>query len=53
MKIIVSLIILSFGYYTFTYGISLWRHNNKLGSVGVTLLVLLGTIGPIITLFIR
>ncbi len=53
MKFIFALIILGFGYYTLTYGISLWRKKNKLGGIGVGLLVGVGTIGPIMLLFIK
>lgn len=42
------------GYYTFTYGVSLWRDDsNKLGAVGVTVAAIVGTIAPIIVMFIK
>ncbi len=53
MKFIIALVVMGFGYYTLTYGISLWRNKNKLGGIGIGLLVGVGTIGPIMMLFIR
>lgn len=42
------------GFYTFTYGVSLWRDDkNKLGGFAVALFALIGTIVPGIVLFIR
>jgi hypothetical protein len=52
MIYIASLFILCSGYYTLTYGISLWKdENNKLGGFGVSLLAVIGTVVPIIVLF--
>lgn len=53
MKFIYLPFILVVGYYTFTYGINLWNNKNKLGGVGVWLIALIGTFGPIIVLVFR
>lgn len=54
MTYIYSLVILCVGYYTFTYAISLWRdENNILGSFGAGLISIIGTIVPIVVLFIK
>ncbi len=40
------------GYYSLTYGVSLWRDDHKrLGSVGVILISVLGTLIPIAFMF--
>lgn len=42
------------GYYTFTYGISLWRdEKNKLGGFAAAALAAVGTIAPGIVLFMK
>lgn len=42
------------GYYTLTYGVSLWRDdNNKLGAVGAIMAAVIGTIAPITVMFLR
>jgi hypothetical protein len=47
-------LMLACGYYTFTYGISLWRDDgNKLGSIGVMLAAVGGTIVPIVVMFVK
>ncbi len=51
MKFIVAIVIIGFGYYTWTYGKSLWNSNNKLGGMGVGLLAFIGTIAPLFFLF--
>ena len=54
MKYIVGFLILIGGYYTFTYAIHLWtKQNNKLGAFGAALIALIGTIAPIVVLWIR
>jgi len=54
MIYIVAVFLLAAGYYSFTYGISVWKNeNNKLGGIFVVLLSLVGTLFPLIVLFIR
>ena len=54
MIYIFMLFMLGCGYYTFTYGISLWRDDkNKLGSIAVAAFAVVGTIIPGIVLFIK
>ena len=54
MLYIVAVFLLATGYYSFTYGISVWKNeNNKLGGIFVVLLSLVGTLFPLIVLFIR
>lgn len=54
MKIAASIFILASGYYTFTYGRSLWVDDrNKLGGVGAVLAALLSIIAPILILLIK
>ena len=53
MKYIAVMIIMGFGYYTWTYGMSLWNNKNKLGGIGVGSLAAIGTIVPIFFLFTR
>jgi len=46
--------ILACGYYTFTYGKSLWVDDrNKLAGFGTVFLALLGTAAPIIFMFMK
>lgn len=48
------LFMLACGYYTLTYGISLWRDDgNKLGALGVAMAAMVGTIAPIVVMFIK
>lgn len=54
MIYVFSLFMLLAGYYCFTYGISLWRDDHKkLGSVGVILISVFGTIIPIVVMFMK
>lgn len=54
MVYIVMILMLLIGYYTLTFGISLWRDsNNKLGSVGAIIIAVLGTIVPIVVMFVK
>ncbi|MCI1945047.1 hypothetical protein [Clostridium luticellarii] len=51
MKYMLCFLILCSGYYTFSYGISLWvRENNGLAAFGVWLLAVVSTLVPIIML---
>ncbi|KZL89662.1 hypothetical protein [Clostridium magnum] len=54
MKILLSLIIITANYYSFTYGIYLWkRENNRLAAFGVLLITFMGIIVPIVDLYIK
>jgi hypothetical protein len=54
MIYIFVLFMLACGYYTFTYGVSLWRDDaNKLGAVGAAMAAIVGTIAPIISIFLK
>lgn len=49
-----ALFMLGAGYHTLTYGISVWKNQkNKLGGFSVILFSLVGTIVPMIVLFIK
>lgn len=51
---LLDLIILGVGYYTLSYGIYLWKtENKKLAGFGVFLIAFLGTVVPIINLHIK
>lgn len=42
------------GYYTLTYGVSLWKEdNNRLGGFGAIAITIIGTIAPIIVMYIK
>lgn len=42
------------GYYSLTYGVSLWRDDKKrLGSIGTILIAIFGTLVPIVFMFIN
>ena len=54
MVYILIIFMLLAGYYSLTYGVSLWRDDQKiLGSIGVILISVLGTIIPIVFLIIK
>ena len=54
MVIIFILFMLCCGYYTFTYGISLWKDDkNKQGSIAAAAFAVIGTVIPGIVLFIK
>jgi len=54
MKYLVMLFMIACNYYTFTYGLYLWKkEKNKTGSVAVIILSLIGAIIPSITLLIK
>lgn len=54
MNYLLSLFIIAVGYYTTTYGVHLWKNeNNKLGSVGTIIIAIVGTVVPIIVLFVK
>lgn len=54
VKYFASIIVLAGGYYTYTYGKSLWSDDkNKLGGFGAILAAVLSTAGPILFLFTR
>ncbi len=54
MLYVLALFMLMAGFYSLTYGISLWRDDRKrLGSVGVILISVFGTLIPLAFMFIR
>lgn len=54
MVFIVSMVILISGYYTFTYGITIYlKDKNKLGGFATMALALISTILPIIMIFMK
>jgi hypothetical protein len=54
MVYVVTIVMLFIGYYTFTFGISLWRDDrNKLGGIGAWIMAVVGTLVPIAVLFIK
>lgn len=54
MTYIITIIMLMIGYYTLTFGISLWRDDkNKLGSIGAIIIALAGTLVPVVELFLK
>lgn len=54
MIYILFLFIIVSNYYTLTYGVYLWKNeNNKLGSVGTIAIAVIGTIVPILVVFIK
>jgi hypothetical protein len=54
MIYLLCLFIIGSGYYTTTYGVHLWKNeNNKLGGVGTIIIAVVGTIVPIIVLFVK
>lgn len=54
MLFILSFVILGACYYTLTYGISLWRESsNKLGGFGAIVIAVIGSVAPIIMLFLK
>lgn len=51
--IFISFMLLT-GYYALTYGISLWKEDeNKLGGFGAMAAAVIGTVIPIVVLFIK
>jgi len=54
MIYIFSVFMLLTGYYCLTYGISLWKDDrNKFGSVGVVVASILGTVVPLVVMFLK
>ena len=54
IRIAAALFIFSCGYYTFTYGRSLWKDdNNKLGGFGVAVAAFIGTMLPVLYMFYK
>lgn len=51
MSYILGLVMLGFGYHTFTYGLSLWKDDkNKLGSISTIAIAIIGTLVPLYVL---
>ncbi len=54
MVYVMMIFMLMAGYYSLTYGVSLWRDDRKiLGSIGVIMISVVGTIIPIVFLIIK
>lgn len=54
MIYVLSLFIICSGYYTLTFGITMWKQeNNRLGGFGAVSLAVLGTIVPLLVMFIK
>lgn len=53
MIYIFMLFMLGCGYYTLTFGISQWKKKNRLGGISTMVVALLGTIVPIIVMYIK
>lgn len=54
MIYVLTLFMLGAGYYTLTFGINLWKNEkNKLGGFGAVALAVIGTIVPLIVMFIK
>jgi len=54
VKLLLTLLILPAGFYTSTYAAHLWRkEKNKLGGFGVALISIIGTIAPIVGVWLR
>lgn len=54
MIYILVLFMLACGYYTLSYGVSLYQEDgNRLGGAATIILSLVGTIGPIMVLFMK
>lgn len=53
-NVIILIVVLAIGYYTFTYGMSLWKDDkNKLGAFGTILIAILGIAAPLVFMFIK
>ncbi len=54
IRYVAALFILACGYYTFTYGKSLWKdENNVLGGMGAIIMAGIGTLIPIAYMLIK
>lgn len=54
IRIAAAMAILICGFYTFTYGRSLWKDdNNKLGALGAVAAAVVGTMVPILYMFYK
>ncbi|MCX7746897.1 MAG: hypothetical protein N2645_08400 [Clostridia bacterium] len=48
------LVMLASGYYTLTYGLSLWKEDNeKQAGAGVIAIAWLGSLAPIVVMFLK
>lgn len=51
---IFTVLMLCAGYYTLTYGLSLWRDDkNKLGGAATIIIAVIGTIAPVVTMYLK
>lgn len=54
MIYIFTIFMIFVGYYSFTYGISLWRDDkNRLASFGVIAISIIGTVLPLVVMFMK
>ena len=54
MTYVFAILMLMIGYYTLTFGISLWKNDkNRLGGAGAIIMAVVGTLIPIIVLFVK
>ena len=54
MKYIFSLFMLCCGYYTLTFGLSMWKKDrNRLGGAAAVAFAAIGTLAPIVVLFLK
>jgi hypothetical protein len=54
MKYILAVFMLTTGFYSLTYGLSLWKEDNeKLAGFGAMAVAVLGTIVPIVVLVMK
>ncbi len=54
MIYIFTFFMLCAGYYTLTYGVSLWKDDkNKLGGAGTVIIAIVGTIAPIVVMYMK
>lgn len=54
MKILLSLIVIAMCYYSFSYGVYLWKNeNSKLAGFGVLLITFMGVVIPIVVIYTR
>lgn len=54
MAYLLGVFMLWAGYYGITYSVSLWKdENNKMGSIGAGIISVIGTVIPIVVMFIK
>ncbi|HEX3031834.1 MAG TPA: DUF3953 domain-containing protein [Bacillota bacterium] len=53
MIYLLILIMLGCGYYTFTFGLSQWRKQNRLGGISTMAAAVVGTVLPAVMLILK